>query len=603
MDLANDSLAADLRDEAGTGGVRRIRSRGLECTADSGADLAAAEGVLVLCEGEARFGDERAARVAREHGQAAGWIELLRARREVGLKLAAGTYAVAFADLNAKVALLACDRFAVRPLCYALEGQRLAFAGRADEVPLLGGREIDPQALYDYLYFHVIPTPRTIFRGVSRLPPAHAAVAAPGKLRVTPHWAPKFEEHPVRDLAALKESFRALVRGAVEREAAGGGNVACFLSGGTDSSTVAGMLGAVRGEPAATYSIGFEAEGYDEMSYARIAARHFATRHHEYYITPEDLVRSIPAVAQHYDQPFGNSSALPAYYCARVARSDGVDKMLAGDGGDELFGGNTRYATQRIYEAYHVIPAPLRRFAVEPILLGGEFMERVPLVGKAARYVRQARLPMPDRLNRYNMLEWLGVQSVVQDGLLARVDTDDPARAQRVIYSQVNGSLVNAMLAYDWKYTLADNDLPKVCETAALAGAAVGFPLLADEIVDFSLRLPTSLKLRGLKLRYFFKEALRGFLPDDIIAKKKHGFGLPFGPWLLRHAPLRELARASLASLAGRGIVRADFLDDLINRRVEEHAAYFGEMVWILMMLEQWLSAKAPKFSIAAAAR
>lgn len=117
------------------------------------------------------------------------------------------------------------------------------------------------------------------------------------------------------------------------------------------------MIGEVSGQQTATYSIGFEAEGYDEMEYARIAARHFKTEHHEYYVTPDDLVRSISAVAQYYDQPFGNSSALPAYYCAKMAREDGVGKILAGDGGDELFGGNTRYAKQKIFGYYDSLPA------------------------------------------------------------------------------------------------------------------------------------------------------------------------------------------------------------------------------------------------------
>jgi asparagine synthase (glutamine-hydrolysing) len=151
------------------------------------------------------------------------------------------------------------------------------------------------------------------------------------------------------------------------------------------------------------------------------------------------------------------------------------------------------------------------------------------------------------------------------------------------------------MLEYDWKYTLADNDLPKVCGAAALAGVQVGFPFLADEIVDFSLALPASLKVRGFTLRHFFKEALRGFLPDATIAKRKHGFGLPFGVWLSRHAGLRSLAGDSLARLATRGIVRPAFLDALIERKLAEHPAFYGEMVWILMMLEQWLAAGSPR--------
>ena len=145
------------------------------------------------------------------------------------------------------------------------------------------------------------------------------------------------------------------------------------------------------------------------------------------------------------------------------------------------------------------------------------------------------------------------------------------------------------MLWYDWKYTLADNDLPKVLGSTKLAGLEVGFPLLDDRLVDFSLRLDPELKLKGLTLRWFFKEALKDFLPPEIITKKKHGFGLPFGVWAVEHPALRTIAMDSLDSLRSRGIVRAEFLDRLIKEYLPQHPGYYGELVWILMMLAQWL--------------
>jgi asparagine synthase (glutamine-hydrolysing) len=144
------------------------------------------------------------------------------------------------------------------------------------------------------------------------------------------------------------------------------------------------------------------------------------------------------------------------------------------------------------------------------------------------------------------------------------------------------------MLAFDRKFTLADNDLPKVAKACELAGMDVAFPLISDEITAFSLRLEPQLKLKGTKLRYFFKEALRGFLPEEIIAKQKHGFGLPFGIWLQHHKPLQTLASDSLSDLKSRNIVRADFIDKLLGQHLGEHAGYHGTMVWVLMMLEQW---------------
>lgn len=530
----------------------------------------------------------------------APWRAALSQGKDAAVRLAArarGAFAVGVHDAATGRTLLAVDRFATQTLCYRLHGGRLEFAARADAWP--DDAELDPQAVFDYLFFHCIPSPRTIFQGVQRLPPGHFAWFERGQLTVAPYEVPTFAEpdKPV-SFAALRDEFRTTLQQAVKQRL-DGGTPACFLSGGTDSSTVAGMIGLAGGAPAHTYSIGFEAEGYDEMAFARIAARHFKTQHHEYYVTPDDLVRSIGAVAQSYDQPFGNSSALPAYYCAKVARDDGVTRILAGDGGDELFGGNSRYAKQRVFGWYQNVPAALRRFVLEPIF-EGSFVGTLPGLKKGRSYIEQAKVPMPDRQQIYNLLLRLGLPDVLTPAFLARVDPEAPARLQREVWGMArNARELNRTLAFDWRFTLAESDLPKVRGTTELAGVEVAFPFLDDELLAFSYRLPEAYKLRGLKLRWFFKEALRGFLPDEIITKKKQGFGLPFGVWANRHAPLKALAESSLSSLAARGIVRPDFIRTLIDQRLPEHPGYYGEMVWILMMLEQWLQAKLPNTRLA----
>ncbi|MCX7902333.1 MAG: asparagine synthase C-terminal domain-containing protein, partial [Burkholderiaceae bacterium] len=206
----------------------------------------------------------------------------------------------------------------------------------------------------------------------------------------------------------------------------------------------------------------------------------------------------------------------------------------------------------------------------------------------------------PDRMETYNLLLRFSAGNVFTSRFLEAVDATEPPSLQRRVYQRADArSLVDRMLAYDWRFTLADNDLPKVSGTTRLAGEEVAYPLLDDELVDFSLRLPPSLKVRGLTLRYFFKQALRDFLPPEIIRKRKHGFGLPFGPWLQRSAALRELAETSLQRLAARGIVQPGLVRELFSSRLAEHAGYYGEMVWVLMMLEQWLAAHAPDYAVA----
>ncbi|MCG2577757.1 asparagine synthase-related protein [Dechloromonas sp. XY25] len=499
-----------------------------------------------------------------------------------------GGFAVAIVDRTRKSIFLAVDRFAMQTLCYSFDGNRLSFSDRADCVAGRGN-ELDSQAIFDFLFFHMIPAPRTIFRQVQRLPAAHSLLVDANGIQEKRYWALQFEETTRHAFPAAKETFLELIRKSVAEEIEGHDQVGAFLSGGTDSSTVAGMLCKIQGKPAKTYSIGFEAEGYDEMEYARLAARHFGCEHHEYYVTPDDLLASIPAVAQHHDQPFGNSSALPSYYCAKMARQDGCTKILAGDGGDELFGGNSRYAMQRIFNLYSALPGGLRSL-IEPACGDESVLRKIPGLRQAVGYVRHSRNPMPDRLQSFNLVMRLDPANILSADFLRSVELDEPLRHMRSTWQQCEAdSLINRMLAYDWRYTLADSDLPKVRGATAMAGIEVGYPLLENCFTDFSMKLDPEWKLKRLKLRWFFKEALRGFLPDEILTKKKHGFGLPYGPWMARTPALHKLAHESLHALAGRGIIQEQFVDTMLERHLPEHPGYYGEMVWILLMLEQWI--------------
>lgn len=543
-----------------------------------------------FCAGNARFSDADLAATCAREGQLAAWTRAFAQYGAAAPARVEGDFAVAIPDDKGRL-LLAVDRFSIRTLCYRFSGEQLSSAGRADEVAGPQG-EIDPQAIFDYLYFHVIPAPRTIFKDVFRLPAGHAALLEKGKLTVAPYWVPSFKESLQQPIGKLRVEFRQLLRNAVSHQV-DGSQMGCFLSGGTDSSTVAGVLGEVTGKPARTFSIGFDAEGYDEMAYARIAARHFKTDHHEYYVTPDDLVQAIPMVAAFYDQPFGNSSVVPAYYCAKMAREAGVERLLGGDGGDELFGGNTRYAKQRVFGFYENLPAILRHGLLEPTLKNNRWLGQLFGVRKVVSYIEQASVSMPDRTQMYNLLTRLGLQEVLTPEFLVSIDTGEPLDQLRRIYGACEAkSLVNRMLAFDWKYTLADTDLPKVVGATTLAGLKIGFPLLDNRLVDFSQRLAPELKLKGQQLRWFFKDALRGFLPEETIAKKKQGFGLPFGVWLTKHAGLRDLAMESLDSLRQRGVVRPEFLDRLMNEYLPQFPGYYGEMVWILMMMAQWTDSR-----------
>jgi len=501
-----------------------------------------------------------------------------------------GDFAVALVDTARRRVFLAVDRMSVHNLVYAEVGHGFAFGPSTDALSRIPGAtaEVDPQQIFSYLYFHMVPGPSTIYRGWRRVPPGHVVEFSRAGVGVRPHWRPQFEADAGVRFASRKQAFRAALESGV-RLAIDERRCGAFLSGGTDSSTIAGLLAGVSGERARTFSIGFDAAGYDEMEFARVASRHFGTEQHEYYVTPDDVVAALPHVVGAYDQPFGNASAVPTYYCARLAREQGVERMLGGDGGDELYGGNARYARQLVFARYERVPAALRRAVIEPLARRLPAGDRIALLRKARSYVEQASQPMPERYESYNLLERLGLATVLEPDFLASIEPDAPHRHMRELWQASSGeALIDRMLALDFHLTLADNDLPKVTRMCELAGVDVAFPMLHDPVIDLSMTLPADYKLRGTQLRWFFKESLRDFLPARIIAKEKHGFGLPVGAWLRSHRPLREMASDSLAGLRGRGIVRADFLDRLVDRHLDEHPGYYGVMVWILMTLELW---------------
>jgi asparagine synthase (glutamine-hydrolysing) len=263
---------------------------------------------------------------------------------------------------------------------------------------------------------------------------------------------------------------------------------------------------------------------------------------------------------------------------------------LAGDGGDEIFAGNKRYAEQHIFERYQWLPRALRRGILEPALSGLPAALAVGPLRKARNYIVQANTPLPDRLESWNFLFRLGFATVLEPEFLGAVDPMCLLQHMRDVYTSIpSASVVNRMLYYDWRFTLADNDLRKVGMMCALAGVRASYPMLHPDVVDVSLRVPPNMKMPGTQLRKFYKRAVADFVPQEIIHKTKHGFGLPFGLWLERSARLTELVNANLASLGARGVIRPEFLDRLRQLHGHDDARYYGVLVWTLAMFEQWL--------------
>ena len=272
-----------------------------------------------------RFLDDELALIAREQGPAVavaqGWMRF----GEKLPTLMPGNFAFAVLEPAARKApVLALDRMGIERLCYAYRGGNLVFGSSVQSVathPAVG-RIIDPQAIYDYLYFHTIPAPRSLYQGIANCCRARSSTLDNGQLHVDFYWQADYAPDSGRVSTAIAACFASCWTSpyAAPMHPA----TAAFLSGGTDSSTVVGAFTAARGAPVDTFSIGFDAEGFDEMEYARCAAERYGSRPHEYYVKPPDIVSAIPVIAHEYDEPFGNDSAVPTYFCAKAAREAGL---------------------------------------------------------------------------------------------------------------------------------------------------------------------------------------------------------------------------------------------------------------------------------------
>ena len=504
-----------------------------------------------------------------------------------------GAFALAVWDERQQELLLAVDHFGVKRLYYTDDRGPFAFANRASLLPRISGTgpRVDLTAVYSYLNFGFVPSPASIFRGVKRLAPGYALRAHAGEIKLEPYWDMRYPEQRVsrREAAAAMYRFtEAAVGHALEGVSTG--SAGAFLSGGTDSSTLVGLMSRSTGSPVNAFSIGFAEDAYDELSYAQLAARAFGAAHHTKIVTPEAAFALLPRLVDAYDEPFGNNSAIGTLGCVALAREHGVEHLLAGDGGDEIFGGNERYRTDRIFGIYHNVPGALRRGVLEPVIFnlpdGG-----ASVLGRAQRYIRRANLPNPQRFFSYEFYFAMEAARLFAPGFLDSVDRDAPYRVTQASYDRVEArSELNRLLYLDLKLAIGDNDLFKVTRTAELAGVTVRFPMLDLDLVEFTGTLPAALKVRGFEKRYLFKRAFRKLLPSEILAKRKHGFGVPTSRWLRDHAQFRELARDTLLSTRAheRGIFRAGAIRELLDWHERDSTPYYGDLLWRILMLELW---------------
>ena len=504
-----------------------------------------------------------------------------------------GMFAFATWDRRRSRLVLGRDRFGKKPLYYWQHGRRLVFASELKGLfanPVVP-RQLRSGAITDYLTFGYVPCPETFFEGVHSLPPGHVLTFVPGsEPQLERYWAPRYPgagevsrlELTLGDAAA---AVREKLSAAVERRLVADVPLGAFLSGGIDSSAVVALMSLASDGPVATFTIGFEDfDGYDERPYARAVARRYQTEHTEFVVNP-DTTELIERLVWHYDEPFGDSSALPTFLLSELTRGH-VEVALCGDGGDELFAGYERFAAAlavaRFERAPEVMRSLVRRGAqlLPARLAGGR-------AGKVRRLLVRSDLSVPMAL-----LAWVGYVPVEwRQRLLNETDpgvSDGVARYQEIWNASAGAHSLDRILDLNLRTYLLDDLLPKVDRMSMAHALEVRAPFLDRELAELAFRLPPSSRARGLSLKRVLRAAVADLLPAEILARGKRGFGVPLDRWF--REDLASYAKGMLAASASR--VRDHLSPGAIDAILREHqagAANHGDAIWSLLTLEIFL--------------
>ena len=506
-----------------------------------------------------------------------------------------GMFAFAIWDARRETLFLARDRMGKKPLYYYTDGNRFVFASEIKALAQDPGvlRELDPGALVDYLTYNYIPFPQTIFKGIRKLEPGYGLTVVPEKspetalkLSLAPYWTLQYAPDHSLSEQDWVEALRAKLEEAVRIRLISDVPLGAFLSGGIDSSAVVALMSRVQSAPVKTFSIGFKEEDFSELKYARRIAELFGTEHHEYVVEP-DAMEVLPELAWEFDEPFADSSAVPTYYVSKLAREN-VTVILSGDGGDETFAGYRRYRWANDMGKYDWLPAWARRslFGL-PASLMPEGMKGKGTLQHLSR----------DPFARYAGLNTFGegsyLKSLLSGDLLTGLQGDSARdlpdfRAMRRYYDEcLDHDYLTRIQHVDTKTYLAEDILTKVDRASMLCSLETRAPLLDHEVVEMAARIPSHLKLKDGETKYILKKTMAGILPDDILYRRKMGFGVPLVHWFKKD--LTAYARDVLLSQQARE--RGFFNAAAVEKMLDDHQRAGRDLsarIWALLFFEHW---------------
>jgi asparagine synthase (glutamine-hydrolyzing) len=495
-----------------------------------------------------------------------------------------GMFTFAIWDRQRQRLFAARDRFGKKPFNYYWHNQQFIFASEIKSILETGiPREIEAQALDEFLVYRYIPTPLTLFKHVMKLPAAHTLVYEQGQVQLRRYWDLPFGHSCHDNEATAIERATKLLEEAVRMRLMSEMPLGAFLSGGLDSSVVVGIMSRMMSQPVKTFSIGFEEETFNELPYARKVAQHFGTEHHEFFVK-YDLVSILPQLVWDYDEPFADSSLLPTYYVSKLAREH-VTVVLTGDGGDEIFGGYEQY--RREYQIYHM-PALVRTALAQAGRL-------LPHGVRGKRRLQTWRKDYGTRsIEAQMLLPDIARSAIYSDAFMQQVAQYNPQARYLEICNAVKGWEPTARMQYvDTMTYLPDDILVKVDKASMFNSLETRAPLLDHRLAEYVASLHPGLRVDNGHFneghgKYLLKKIASGLLPPEILERPKRGFAIPIDRWFRNDMASYAHDILSSTPARNRDIFAPAFMQRLLSTDGSSTLLNHSQVLWSLLCLELW---------------
>ncbi|GCE17405.1 asparagine synthase (glutamine-hydrolyzing) [Dictyobacter kobayashii] len=495
-----------------------------------------------------------------------------------------GMFGFAIWDGPRQRLLLARDKAGKKPLYYTHLNGNIVFGSEIKAI--LGHpavkREVDVQAMADFLSVRYVPAPATLFKNIAKVKPGHWVLFENETMREECYWDFSFKKTEKHSIPEYLDGIKQHVHRAVEERMMADVPVGAMLSGGVDSSIISGIMSTLTSHKVKTFSVGFDHPDYSELPYARMVADHFGTDHHELVVSSSDLTQYWPLLTWHRDEPVSEPSDLGVYLVSKLARQH-VKVVLSGEGADELFAGYPKYVVDWMARYYHILPAPVRNQVIQPLL------ERLPYsMRKLKTAARNISQPAPQR-----WMNWFGIfNGPLKEQLLANetkmaINLDASREFQHWLQQNPQRDDLSSMLYLDTKIWLPDNLLMKGDKMTMAASLESRIPMLDYKLIEYAASIPSEAKIKSLKTKYLLKKAFSNFLPEQILTRKKMGFNVPTGIWFREGQ--RDLISKLLLSerIRDRGYFNNAYIEQMVRDHLSGKTNYQAQ-IFTLASLELW---------------